>query len=164
VPASDIHLDRKPEQELREIVMQERRDRHALVSAFLGHAVRQRPQYLFAVLQFLVRLFESLAAEEHLPRKKERKDEDWDDPPGMLRLGKEGGKHEPKDRETKIANDKLAQTSDTKLTNDSDRAGSIVDACDYRNDSEIDQIVDNGREECSADQDNYRGALNFFDD
>ena len=67
-------LDRKSEQELREIVVQERRDLHALVLALLGHPVRERAKYVFAILELLVRLLERLATEEHLPRKKKRED------------------------------------------------------------------------------------------
>ena len=40
MPARDVDLDREAEQELREVVVQERGDLHALVLAFLRHAVR----------------------------------------------------------------------------------------------------------------------------
>jgi len=40
MPPRYVDLDRESEQELREIVVQERRDLHPLVPTFLGHAVR----------------------------------------------------------------------------------------------------------------------------
>ncbi|HET8527074.1 MAG TPA: hypothetical protein VFM81_10635, partial [Actinomycetota bacterium] len=71
MPPRHIDLDREAEQELREIVVQELGDLHALVLAFLRHAVRQGSEHLFAVLELLVRFLQSFAAEEHLPRKEE---------------------------------------------------------------------------------------------
>ena len=81
VAARDVHLDREPEQELREVVMEERRDLHAFVLALFGHPVRKGTQNMFAILEFLVRLLESLATEEHLPSKQKRENEYRDDPP-----------------------------------------------------------------------------------
>src|SRR5207344_2733835 len=72
--ARDVHLYREAEQELREVVVEERRDLHALVLTLLRHAVRQCAENVFAILEFLVRLLESLAPEEHLPSKEKRED------------------------------------------------------------------------------------------
>src|SRR4029453_12804862 len=66
VATCDVDLDRQPEQELREIVMEERRDLHALVLALFGHPVRERAENLFAILKLLMCLLERFAPEEHL--------------------------------------------------------------------------------------------------
>ena len=84
MPSSHVDLDREPEQELREVVVKERSDLHALVLTFLGHSVRQCTKNVLAILQFLVRLLESLATEEHLPSKEKRKNEYWYDIPAHL--------------------------------------------------------------------------------
>ncbi len=86
MPARDVHLDREAEQELREVVVEERRDLHALVLTLLGHAVRKGTQNMLAILKFLVRLLESLATEEHLPGKEKRQKEDWYRPPVARRV------------------------------------------------------------------------------
>jgi hypothetical protein len=85
VAARDVHLDREAEQELREVVVEERRDLHALVLALLGHPVRKGTQNVFTILKFLVRLLESLATEEHLPSKEKRQKEHWYSPPIVRR-------------------------------------------------------------------------------
>ena len=93
VPASDVDLDRKTEQELREVVVQERRDLHAFVLPFLGHPIRQRAKHVLAILKFLVRFLESLAAEEHLTRKQKREDEYGYDPPVVVGVCEEFREH-----------------------------------------------------------------------
>ena len=83
MPARDVDLDRESEQELREVVVQERRDLHAFVLTLLGHTVRERAKYVFAILELLVCLLERLTSEEHLPRKQKREHEYRDDPPPL---------------------------------------------------------------------------------
>ncbi|HEX9124085.1 MAG TPA: hypothetical protein VF984_12155, partial [Actinomycetota bacterium] len=61
-------MQRKLEEQLREIIVEVRRDLPPLVLPLLGHPVRQRLQNLLAILQFPVGFLERLATEEHLPR------------------------------------------------------------------------------------------------
>ena len=84
MPACHVDLDREPEQELREVVVEERSDLHALVLTFLRHPVRQCTKHVLAILEFLVRLLESLATEEHLPGKEKRQDAYRHHPPVLL--------------------------------------------------------------------------------
>ena len=51
---------------LSQVVMEEGRDLKALVLPLLGHPIREGAQDVFPILQFLVRLLERLATEEHL--------------------------------------------------------------------------------------------------
>src|SRR3954468_20004730 len=77
VSACDVHLDRQPEQELREIVVEECGDLLAFVLPLLGHPVRERPEHLLAILKLSVRLLERLRTEEHLPSQQQRNHERW---------------------------------------------------------------------------------------
>src|SRR5262245_1639869 len=109
----DVHLDRQPEQELCEIVVEELRDLETLVSPFLRHAVRKRSQHLFSVLEFLVGLLERLATEEHLPGEKKRENANRHNPPVVLvTQHKDTCENHSEDREPEVADQVFAEAAD----------------------------------------------------
>src|SRR4029450_11381086 len=114
----------------------ERRDLHAFVLTLFRHTVREGTQYMFAILKFPVRLLESFAPEEHLPRKEKREYEYRDDPPLPPRVDKELCKHETKDGKTEVANHEFAEPPNPQFANDPNRIGSVVQARNNRYDSE----------------------------
>jgi hypothetical protein len=69
--ARDVHLDREPEEDLREIVVKVAGDLEAFVGTLLRHRVGECPEDLLAFLQFLVSFLERLRSEEHLPREEQ---------------------------------------------------------------------------------------------
>src|SRR5262245_39396373 len=154
----DVHLDRQPEQELCEIVVEELRDLETLVSPFLRHAVRKRSQHLFSVLEFLVGLLERFATEEHLPGEKKREYEDGDNPPLIPRIREELCEHESEDCKGEIADNELTQTSNPQLANDPNWIGAVMQACNNRDDPEVHDVVHDCCQERGCDQGDRRGV------
>src|SRR3990170_7583414 len=113
-----VHLDREPEQQLREVVVKERRDLQSLVLPLFRHPVRQRAKDVFAILQLLVSFLERLASEEHLPSKEQRKHDYRHGPEAHIGHVENPSQNHPKDREPQVANDELTQAPHAQLADD----------------------------------------------
>jgi len=68
LPARNVHLDREPEQRLREVVVEVVGDRLPLVVPLFGHGVRELFEDLLTLLQLPVRLLQRPRSEKHLSR------------------------------------------------------------------------------------------------
>src|SRR3990170_3605739 len=147
VPSGDVDLDREPEQVLRQVVMQERRDLQSFVLSLLGHAVREGPQQLLTVLELSVRLLERLAAEEHLSSKQQGDNEHGDSPEPDSSNGDYFGEKEAKEGQSDITDKKLAESSHPQLTNDPLRRHSSIKANYDGDDATVDEVVDDGRQQ-----------------
>jgi len=137
----DVHLDRQTEQQLSEIVVQERGDLLPFVLPLLGHPVGQGSQHLLAVLELGVRLLERLRSEEHLPRQEERDDEGRNRVEADTVDTEDLRKDDPEDGETQVADDELRQSAHTQFTNDAEWMHPIVDAGGATHQSGIHQVV-----------------------
>ena len=110
----DVDLDREPEQDLGEVVVQVPGDLEALVGPLLRHRVREGLEHLLPLLQLGMRLLQRLRPEEHLPREDKRCDDRWQDPPTHSVEHHRQGQSE--NTEPQVTDDELPQTPNPELT------------------------------------------------
>src|SRR4051812_3461364 len=150
MPPSDVDLDGETEQELREVVVEERGDLLPFVLSLLGHPVRERSQHLLAILELGVRLLERLRAEEHLPSQQQG-DQDHRDGK-KVDFEEDSCQHKTKDCQTEIAHHELRGAADHKSANHAEWTHSIVQTGDNRCDSKIDDVIRYGCEESCCEE------------
>jgi len=149
VPPCNIDLDREAEQKLREVVVEEGGDLQSFVLSLFGHPSRKRPQDMFAILEFFVRLLERLASEEHLTGKEERENDCRDgDKPDSLG-GEDVGEDHTEDRESEVADEVLAQATDLELPDDAEWIHPKMDTCRNANEARIDSVISHRCKACS---------------
>jgi len=136
--------------------VEERRDLHAFVLAFLGHSVRERAENVFAILEFLVCLLERFATEEHLPSKDKWEDEYRDDPPLHLFEVEYFRKDETKDRKAQVADYEFAKSSNPQLSDYTNWISFVMQTRHDRNDAKVNDVVHDGGQQSGDNQSERR--------